>query len=145
MKREAKFCAAAMAALLLCCGCAPTEGPPPIAAGSACATCGMSTGSTGRFACERRVGTTWRVYDSIECLASDAGDTLATTIWLPDYDQRALHRADSLWIVKGTLATPMGGGLVAFMDRAAAEAVASSSQGRVGRWREIAALEGVKP
>jgi nitrous oxide reductase accessory protein NosL len=133
------------AAALLGAGCARTAGPPPIAAGSTCASCGMDTGTTGRFACERQVGATWRVYDSIECLVSDGGDTLATTVWLPDYDQRALHRADSLWIVKGALATPMGGGLVAFMDRGAAEAVANSSHGRVGRWRDLAALTGARP
>ena len=118
-------------------GCARPAGPPPIAAGTECATCAMEA-SSPRFACERQVGKSWRVYDSIECLMRDAGPAVATTMWLPDYDERALHRADSLWIVKGDLATPMAGGLVAFRSRAAADSVAASSHGRVGRWTDLA-------
>jgi nitrous oxide reductase accessory protein NosL len=127
----------ALATLLLA-GCARSAGPPPIAAGTECAACAMEA-SSPRFACERQVDKSWRVYDSIECLMGDAGPAVASTIWLPDYDERALHRADSLWIVKGDLATPMGGGLVAFRSRAAADSVAASSHGRVGRWTDFAA------
>ena len=113
-------------------GCASDSAPPPIAAAAPCLVCGMSA-SNARFACERRDGRRWRVFDSIECLVRD-GAASATTVWLPDYDQARLHRADSLWVVKGQLATPMGGGLVAFLDRDAADAVALTSAGRVGRW-----------
>jgi hypothetical protein len=95
--------------------------------------------SSARFACERRADKAWRVYDSIECLMRDAGPAVASTVWLPDYDERALHRADSLWIVQGDLATPMGGGLVAFRSRATADSVAASSHGRVGAWADFAA------
>jgi len=127
----------ALATALLA-GCARSAGPPPIAAGTECAACAMEA-SSARFACERHVDKSWRVYDSIECLMRDAGPAVATTIWLPDYDERALHRADSLWIVKGDLATPMGGGLVAFRSRSAADSVAASSHGRVGRWTDFVA------
>ena len=137
MMRRAIQLGGALAVALLG-GCARSPGPPPIATGTECATCSMEA-SSPRFACERQVGKSWRVYDSIECLMQDAGPAMATTIWLPDYDERALHRADSLWIVKGDLATPMGGGLVAFRARAAADSVAASSHGRVGRWTELAA------
>lgn len=128
----------ALLAAALLGGCAHSPGPPPIAAGTECAACAMEA-SSPRFACERQVGESWRVYDSIECLMRDAGPAVANTIWLPDYDQRVLHRADSLWIVKGDLATPMGGGLVAFQSRAAADSVAASSHGRVGRWTDFSA------
>jgi nitrous oxide reductase accessory protein NosL len=133
----------ALAALLLA-GCSRSAGPPPIAAGTECAACGMEA-SSPRFACERQADESWRVYDSIECLMGDAGPAVASTIWLPDYDERALHRADSLWIVKGDLATPMGGGLVAFRSRAAADSVAAASHGRVGRWTDFAAGTGHAP
>jgi hypothetical protein len=93
--------------------------------------------SNPRFAGERQVGESWRVYDSVECLMRDAGAASPATIWLPDYDERALHRADSLWIVKGDLATPMGGGLVAFRSRATADSIAPGAHGRVGRWHDF--------
>lgn len=125
---------AALAALIS--GCA-SEGAPPIARDAECTTCGMNT-SAARFACERQDGKHWRVYDSIECLAHDAGDADARTLWLPDYDSARLHRADSLWIVHGRLSTPMGGGLVAFLDRGAADAVAAGSAGHVARWGDPA-------
>jgi hypothetical protein len=118
-------------------GCARHAGPPPIAGGVECARCSMET-SSRHFACEREVSGKWLVYDALECLARDAGREDPTAIWLPDYDEGALHRADSLWLVHGDLATPMGGGLVAFMSRAAADTIAASSHGVVGRWREIA-------
>ena len=130
--RTASVVAAAFAALASL-GCASGSAPPTIAADAPCAICGMSA-SSARFACERRDGRRWRVFDSIECLVRDKATSSATTVWLPDYDQARLHRADSLWIVKGQLATPMGGGLVAFLDRGSADAVARTSAGRVGRW-----------
>ena len=130
----------ALAALVLA-GCARRAGPPPIASDAECARCSMSTGNA-RFACERLEKDRWLVYDSIECLWHDAPHAAAATVWLPDYDQRALHRADSLWIVKGELATPMGGGFAAFLERAAADTVAGASHGLVMRWSELAATGG---
>ena len=103
--------------------CAAPPGPPPIQADAPCATCAMEA-SSPRFASERQVGGSWRIYDAIECLMRDAATASPTTIWLPDYDERRLHRADSLWIVQGDLATPMGGGLVAFRSRATADSIA---------------------
>jgi hypothetical protein len=103
------------------------------------------TTSAARFACERHDGKHWRVFDSIECLMQDAGAAEARTVWLPDYDQARLHRADSLWVVKGRLSTPMGGGLVAFLDRAAADSVAAASHGHVARWGDPALAAEERP
>lgn len=127
-----------IAAALLA-GCA-RRGAPPISPDAECATCGMNT-SAPRFACERRDGKRWRVFDSIECMVRDSADVDARDAWLPDYDQARLHRADSLWIVKGHLSTPMGGGLVAFLDRASADSIAAASQGHVARWGDAALAE----
>jgi len=123
--------AALAAALLLVAGCASSPGPPPIATGAACVTCGMSIADP-RYAGERRDGDGWRVYDAIECLLRDAPSDAG--VWLTDYDTRALHAADSIWVVRGAIPSPMGGGYAAFLDRAAAEDVAETTHGRVDRF-----------
>jgi nitrous oxide reductase accessory protein NosL len=120
-----------------CLGCAAAQGPPPIHAGSACATCGMEVGSL-RFACERRSDGAWRVFDSIECLARDTRS--AADVWISDYDTATLHAADSMWVVRGDIPSPMGGGLAAFIERASADEVAASSHGRVMRFETLDAL-----
>ena len=103
-----------IAALLLVAGCAGSGGPPPIAIGTPCTACGMEVQDL-RFACERRTDGGWHVYDAIECLMRDAGNSPAAPsvtndTWLADYDTRALHAADSVWVVRGAFASPMGGG-----------------------------------
>jgi nitrous oxide reductase accessory protein NosL len=115
-------------------GCAP-QGPPAIRIGMTCAACGMTVEDL-RFACTRRDpatrGTGWRVYDSIECLAREWQPGLALRdVHAADYDQKHLHRADSLWVVKGSFPSPMGGGLAAFLDRDAARVVAGETHGEV--------------
>lgn len=121
------------AALLLAAGCAGAGGPPPIVTGAACATCGMEVRDL-RFACERRIGGDWRVYDAIECLMRDAASPSGTgDTWLADYDTQALIAADSAWVVRGAFASPMGGGLAAFRGRAAADSIAAETRGRVER------------
>jgi len=135
---------AVMAALAA--GCARTPGVPAIRTGAACAGCGMEVHDL-RFACERESAGSWRVYDAIECLIRDAGptagggaggDTAATaavaqSAWLADYDRQTLHRADSLWVVRGEFPSPMGGGFAAFLAREAADSVAAVTRGRVER------------
>jgi nitrous oxide reductase accessory protein NosL len=113
-------------------GCARPAGPPPIAVGTPCALCGMEVEDL-RFGCERSDGKAWRVYDAIECLLRELHAAPETTVWLADYDSQTLHRADSLWVVKGDFASPMGGGFAAFLDRAAADRVAGETRGRVAR------------
>jgi len=118
-------------------GCAHRTGPPAISRGTPCVTCGMGV-EDPRFACERNADGRFKVYDSIECLLQEAGPAVPKTgVYLTDYDQGTLHPADSLWIVKGAFPTPMGGGLAAFASRAAAEEVASRTEGRVGRLAEL--------
>jgi hypothetical protein len=92
----------------------------------------MEVGDLG-FACELARKDSVHVYDSIECLLRDHPAT-GDRVYLADYDTRALHPADSLWIVKGSFPTPMGGGLAAFLSRHAADEVAARAHGRVGAW-----------
>jgi len=114
--------------------CQSSNRAPAIHAGNDCARCGMTIGDL-RFACESQDAHGWRQYDSIECLV---GDGPRGSVWLADYDTKALAPVESLWVVKGDFPSPMGGGLAAFRDRAAADDVAGRTHGRVGRLAEVA-------
>ena len=124
-------------------GCGRQAGPPPIARGVPCANCGMTVNDL-HFACERRVGRDWRVYDAIECLLDDARGQAAAPAWLADYDARTLHATDSLWVVHGSFPSPMGGGYAAFLDRTAADAVAAKTGGSVRRYADWLRPEGAR-
>jgi hypothetical protein len=90
-----------------------------------------------RFACERALGSEWRVYDSIECLIDDAGSAAPFGSWLADHVSGTLHRSDSMWVVHGPFASPMGRGFAAFLSRPPAEDFARANRGEVGpltRW-----------
>jgi len=123
-----------LAVLVLGAGCrSGAGGPPPITTDMSCTHCGMNTQDL-RVACEARDASgSWRAYDSIECLIAhgDARDPLAA--YLADCDTRGLHRADSLWVVHGDFATPMGGGYAAFLSREDATALAADTRGSVAR------------
>lgn len=124
--RHAAFAASLLAALG---ACAPA-GPPPIRAGMECATCAMAIQDL-RFACERRVDGSWRRYDAIECLIRDRATPEGA--WLTDYDAVTLHAADSMWVVRGSFPSPMGGGFAAFLSAEDARRVADQTRGRVDR------------
>jgi len=124
-------------AALLAAGCA-AGGRPRVTLGERCAACSMEIADL-RFAAARKVANRWRTYDAIECLIRDAGATAGGPAWLSDYDSRTLHPADSMWVVKGEFPSPMGGGFAAFTDRAAADAVAAETHGRVDAFSAWAA------
>jgi nitrous oxide reductase accessory protein NosL len=117
-------------------GCAG-NGPPAIRAGNPCVGCGMSITDLG-FACERRIARGWKQYDSIECLLRDA-DADSGHAYLADYDTHTLHDADSMWVVRGSFPSPMGGGYAAFLTRRAADDIAARTEGRVSRLQAFAA------
>ena len=119
------------------CGCA--GGPPKIAVGTPCTHCGMAVAER-RFACARQEGRAVHAYDSIECLLTEDGDDEGD--WLSDYDTRTLHPADSMWVVRGSFPSPMGGGFAAFADRRAADEVAARTNGSVARLAEWQAERG---
>ena len=132
----AGWAAAVVAAWLMVAGCGGPGVPPPIVLDTPCATCGMGVQDL-RFACQRRVDRGWRVYDAIECLLRDAagspGSSGTVGAWLADYDRQTLHAADSMWVVRGEFASPMGGGMAAFHERAAADSIAAATGGQVDR------------
>ncbi len=110
-------------------------GPPPIVIGTECAYCGMRVADL-RFACLRQHRRTLRVYDAIECLLRDPEDD--GRAYLADHSTARLHAADSLWVVKGEIPSPMGEGYAAFLDRAVADRVAVQTRGKVDRVSEFA-------
>ena len=119
--------------LLLGIGSGCAGGPPKIADGTRCTHCSMTIAER-RFACARQSDKGVLAYDSIECLLVEqkAGER----DWLSDYDTRTLHPADSMWVVRGSFPTPMGGGYAAFVDRRAADDVAAHTNGSVARFAE---------
>lgn len=119
-------------------GCSREAGPPRIEIGRPCVTCGMPVREV-RFAGllrEERQARQDRQYDSIECLVKDAAAGNAR-VFLADYDQGALHAAESVWVVKGDFPTPMGGGLAAFASVESAREVAEQTRGRVMRLADL--------
>ena len=124
--------------LMLAPGCGAPGGTPRVARGTPCVTCGMEV-RDARYAGASVEGRSVRPYDSIECALRDLSTTnepatprdRARSLYLADYTTGALHRSDSLWIVHADIASPMGGGLAAFLDRAEAARVAGAREGRV--------------
>ena len=118
-------------------GCAGRgDGPPPIAKGSSCARCGMGIEDL-KFATTREVATKWRAYDSIECLIADRARLEGGPAWLTDYETKRLLPESAAWVLHGDFPSPMGGGLAAFADRAAAESLAVATHGAVTRLAEL--------
>jgi len=128
--------------LLAAAGCAPTgDGPPPIRRGAACAACGMDIVDL-KFASTRSVDRAWRAYDSIECLITDRTRAAGGEAWLADYETKALLPEAEAWVLRGDFPSPMGGGLAAFADRAAADSLAVATHGTVLRLATLAATGG---
>ena len=119
------------------CGARGDGSPPPIRAGSACAQCGMGIADL-KFASTRSVEGTWRAYDSIECLRADGARVEGGPAWLTDYETKSLLPEAAAWILHGDFPSPMGGGLAAFADRAAAESLAVATHGVVTRLADVA-------
>ena len=117
-------------------GCGRTGGRPEITIGSRCTACGMAIHDT-HFACVRGADGKYRQYDSIECLLRDGPPRAGESIYLPDYDGQRLCASDSVWVVKGSFPTPMGGGLAAFASERSARDVSARVQGRVGRLHQF--------
>jgi nitrous oxide reductase accessory protein NosL len=136
MPRSRAAAALAGLAALLLAGCSVEVDPPLIRTGTACTWCNMEVEDL-HFACERLSGGRWRVYDSIDCLMSDGPRDPPTAVYLPDYERYRLHRADSMFVVRGSFVTPMGEGFAAFFARAEADTFAFARRGTVGRLEEF--------
>lgn len=107
-----------------------TLGPEPILYGrDACAHCAMHLSQPG-FAAERRLpdGKVAK-YDDIGCLLAELAKAPAAPfdqVWVEDSEGAELVALESACLVRSpSLSTPMASGIVAFADRAAADAAAA--------------------
>jgi copper chaperone NosL len=137
----------AMLPLLLFAGmaasaCAPR--PRPIAYGEdACTLCRMVVADE-RYGAEL-VMQTGRVhtFDSIECMAAFYNDEIAAdavaSLWVTDFDQprTLLDATGSVFLHSSHLPSPMGAGLTAFADSAAAGTALAAHGGSILTWPEL--------
>jgi copper chaperone NosL len=139
MARVVMFVAFALSAA---CGVA-AEGPPDIQVDrTACSHCGMLISEPVYAAGYRAADAAPRVFDDIGCLLEAARkerhpDTLrvwfhdaATAVWIDG--------GDAVFVGSPELRTPMGGGLIAYRDAAAAREQATRHRGRViNSWSDL--------
>lgn len=120
----------------------PLTGPPTIRVGSSqCAECGMIISEerhASALLIDDRGRRDYLLYDDIGCMLDDENDGLDGPTVLErhvhDHQSRAWARADlaSFVMVDPTeIPTPMGSGIVAVMDAAAARELAEKHKGQI--------------
>lgn len=125
---------AALAAVLGA-ACAPAAESPPrlLLDRSACSACSMLI-SEPAFAAAYRLDGRERLFDDLGCLLAalaEEADPGRARVWVHDFERHGWLAAEEATFVRApSLHTPMGGGLVALRDPAAAAALASRAGGR---------------
>lgn len=136
MRTRVLIGAAALAAALgAACG-ATAEGPPHLEVDrTPCAHCGMLISEPIYAAAYRTPRSEPRVFDDIGCLLKAAAEEPradALRFWFHDAATAVwIDGTDAVFVSSTNLRTPMGGGLVAYRDPAAAREAAAHQQGRV--------------
>jgi copper chaperone NosL len=125
----------AAAALGTACG-VKADGPPHIEVDrTACAHCGMLISEPIYAAAYRTPESGSRVFDDIGCLLKAAAQEPradALRFWFHDAATAVwIDGTDAVFVSSTALRTPMGGGIVAFRDAAAAREAAARQQGSV--------------
>jgi copper chaperone NosL len=128
--------AIAIAALLAVGACAVKAGGPPEIEldRTACSHCGMLISESLYAAAYQAPGAPARVFDDIGCLRDaargEAGDGLH--FWFHDGSHGGwIEGSEAIFVASPEIRTPMGGGLIAYRDRAAAERSALATNGRI--------------
>ena len=126
-----------LAAALLAPACgARAEGPPEIVVDrTPCSRCGMLISERLYAAAYQAAGADARVFDDIGCLRDAARDERgALRIWVHDAaDGQWMNGVEAFLVSSPSIRTPMGGGLLAYRDPAAAHRAAGQHNGRVIR------------
>ena len=137
MRVPAAFALLAMAA----CRSGPPQ-PVDIDASDMCSRCRMAI-SQNRYAAELldREGNAFK-FDDIGCMVHYAADhhlnPKEQTIFVMDYQSQHWLKADqAVYVRSGAIPSPMSGGLAAFHDRAQAEELARTVQGRILAFEEL--------
>ena len=138
---------AVLGAVMLVTACGvKAEGPPEIVVDrTACSHCGMLISEPLYAAGYQAPGAAARVFDDIGCLRDAArGEAPGLRFWFHDADDRAwIEGAEAVFVASSEIRTPMGGGLIAYRDPAAAERSAVTHHGRIFRSiPELLAKEG---
>ena len=103
---------------------------------SACSKCGMLISERAYAAAVRSTDGHDQVFDDIGCLVAALRQAPAegAHYWFHDAaTSEWITGADPIFVVSPELRTPMGGGIVAYRDAAAAEREAARVRGRVVR------------
>ena len=126
-----------LAAALLAAGCGVSaEGPPAIVVDrTPCSRCGMLISETLYAAAYQAPGADARVFDDIGCLRDAArGESGSLRVWVHDAaDGRWINGFEAVLVASSSIRTPMGGGMLAYHDPAAADRAARQHNGRVIR------------
>jgi copper chaperone NosL len=111
-----------MTAILLTACPAAKTGPPAIVLDSTpCAHCRMLVSDLAYAAAFRTADGEERVFDEIGCMLRALPATGAR-VWVHDFDTSSWIDGEKAFFLRsGSLETPMGGGIVAFSSREAAE------------------------
>lgn len=124
-----------LAAVMAVSACsAKRSGPPAIALDrTACSHCGMLISELAYAAAYQAPGAEARVFDDIGCLRTAArSEAGPLTFWFHDADDREwIDGTRASFITSPEIRTPMGGGLLAYRDSAAAQRAADARHGRV--------------
>jgi copper chaperone NosL len=121
------------AVLVAACG-AIAGGPPEIEIDrTACGHCGMLISEPLYAAAYQAPEADARVFDDIGCLRDAArAESGPLTYWFHDADGHAwVEGTDAVFVASSEFRTPMGGGLIAYGDRAAADRAAAKYRGRI--------------
>lgn len=126
----------ALALLTLSCSAAP-PGPPDIVVDrTACSHCGMLISETIYAAASQAPGSDGRVFDDIGCLiqASRKDTSTGLRFWFHDASDGGWIEGDAAsFVVSPDIRTPMGGGILAYRDMAAAAQAAGTHRGEIVR------------
>ena len=120
-------------ALVVACSAKPSGPPDIVVDRTACSHCGMLISEPLYAAAFQVKGAEPRIFDDIGCLRKAARSQAApVAFWFHDADSREWIAGETAVFVSSTgIHTPMGGGVIAFRDRAAADRAAALHRGRV--------------
>ena len=122
-------------AVVVAAACGATAGGPPEIEidRTACSHCGMLISEPLYAAAYQAPGAEARAFDDIECLRQAARtEPGPLTFWFHDADDKQwIDGAAAIFVASPEIRSPMGGGLIAYRDRAAANRAAEQYTGRV--------------
>jgi copper chaperone NosL len=140
------FLALAVAAVALlaaaCGGSTADAGPPEINYGrDVCVDCNMIISEAKHAAAYRLADGTEKLFDDVGGMVKHgraSGDFASATVWVHDYEtEEWVEVGDAFFVPTLAVTSPMGHGIIAFGDRARADAFAAAVDGEVIDWATV--------